>query len=104
MLRAFKRIPVSSIILPATQDFNTLFPDLVQQGISEKVAMVINFFAAFVTGFVLAYATSWRLALAMSAMLPCIGITGAFMTKFLSGYKQYVYHLCPPATSLKSAS
>ena len=55
--------------------------------------MVINFFAAFVTGFVLAYATSWRLALAMSAMLPCIGITGAVMNKFLSGYKQYVYHI-----------
>jgi len=66
--------------------------------------MVINFFAAFITGFVLAYATSWRLALAMSAMLPCIGITGAFMSKFMAGYKQYVYHLYPPAISIKSTS
>jgi len=63
---------------------------LVQQGISEKVALVINFLAAFVTGFALAYSRSWRLALAMSAMLPCIGITGAIMNKFISGYMQYV--------------
>lgn len=71
-------------------DFSLL--DLVQQGISEKVALVVNFLAAFVTGFVLAYAKSWRLALALSAMLPCIGITGAIMNKFISAYKQYVYH------------
>jgi hypothetical protein len=29
-------------------------PDLVQQGISEKVALVVNFLAAFVTGFIVA--------------------------------------------------
>jgi ATP-binding cassette subfamily B (MDR/TAP) protein 1 len=65
--------------------------DLVQQGMSEKVALVVNFIAAFVTGFVLAYARSWRLALALTAILPCIGITGAFMNKFLSKYMQYVF-------------
>lgn len=62
------------------------FVDLVQQGISEKVAICVNFFAAFVTGFVLAYVRQWRLALAMSAMLPCIAITGGVMNKFVSGY------------------
>ena len=68
------------------------FPtDLVQQGISEKVALVINFLAAFVTGFALAYARSWRLALAMTSMLPCIVITGAVMNRFVSKYMQYVY-------------
>ncbi|KZT73923.1 ste6-like protein [Daedalea quercina L-15889] len=61
---------------------------LVQQGISEKVAICINFFAAFVTGFVLAYVRQWRLALAMSSMLPCIAITGGIMNKFVSGYMQ----------------
>ncbi|KAH9936165.1 P-loop containing nucleoside triphosphate hydrolase protein [Fomitopsis serialis] len=61
---------------------------LVQQGISEKVAIVCNFFAAFVTGFVLAYVRQWRLALAMSSMLPCIAITGGVMNKFVSGYMQ----------------
>jgi len=61
---------------------------LVQQGISEKVALVVTFLGAFVCGFVLAYVRQWRLALAMSAMLPCIGITGAFMNKFVSKYMQ----------------
>jgi ATP-binding cassette, subfamily B (MDR/TAP), member 1 len=62
--------------------------DLVQQGISEKVALVVNFLSAFFTGFILAYIRSWRLALALSSILPCIGITGALMNKFVSRYKQ----------------
>ncbi|KAF6757403.1 multidrug resistance protein 1 [Ephemerocybe angulata] len=63
---------------------------LVQMGISEKVAIVITFLGAFVTGFVLAYVQSWRLALALSSMLPCIAITGGVMNKFLSKYMQWV--------------
>ena len=66
------------------------FPDLIQQGTSEKVALVVNFLASFVTGFIIAYAKSWRLALAMSSILPCIAITGAVMSKFISEYMQYV--------------
>ncbi|PPQ96673.1 hypothetical protein CVT26_010302 [Gymnopilus dilepis] len=61
---------------------------LVQQGISEKVALVVNFLGAFVCGFALAYARSWRLALAMSSILPCIAITGGIMNKFISTYMQ----------------
>ncbi|KAF5382598.1 hypothetical protein D9615_002908 [Tricholomella constricta] len=61
---------------------------LVQQGISEKVALVVNFLSAFVTGFALAYARSWRLALALSSILPCIGITGGVMNKSISKYMQ----------------
>jgi len=66
--------------------------DLVQQGISEKVALVANFLGAFVAGFVLAYVRSWRLALAMSSILPCIAITGGIMNKFISSYMQYVHN------------
>ncbi|KAJ7366944.1 P-loop containing nucleoside triphosphate hydrolase protein [Mycena albidolilacea] len=61
---------------------------LVQQGISEKVALVVNFLAAFVTGFIVAYVQSWRLALAMSSILPCIAITGGVMNKSISRYMQ----------------
>ncbi|KAF4617465.1 hypothetical protein D9613_006094 [Agrocybe pediades] len=61
---------------------------LVQQGISEKVALVANFLGAFVAGFILAYVRSWRLALAMSSILPCIAITGGIMNKFISSYMQ----------------
>ncbi|KAJ7761539.1 P-loop containing nucleoside triphosphate hydrolase protein [Mycena maculata] len=61
---------------------------LVQQGISEKVALVANFLSAFITGFIVAYVRNWRLALAMSSILPCIGITGAVMNKAISRYMQ----------------
>src|SRR6266852_8104479 len=64
--------------------------DLVQQGISEKVPIVVGFFSAFVTGFVLAYVRTWRLALAMSSILPSIAISGGLMNKFVIKYTQYV--------------
>ncbi|KZT39956.1 P-loop containing nucleoside triphosphate hydrolase protein [Sistotremastrum suecicum HHB10207 ss-3] len=61
---------------------------LVQQGVSEKVALTVMFIASFFTGFILAYVRSWRLALALSSILPCIGLTGAFMNKAVSRYMQ----------------
>ncbi|KAH0832051.1 ste6-like protein [Lanmaoa asiatica] len=61
---------------------------LVQQGMSEKVALVVSFVAAFLTGFILAYARCWRLALAMSSILPCTALTGGIMNKFVSKYMQ----------------
>jgi ATP-binding cassette subfamily B (MDR/TAP) protein 1 len=61
---------------------------LIQQGLSEKVALVVSLLSSFVTGFVLAFARNWRLALAMSSILPCIAITGAIMNRFMSKYMQ----------------
>ncbi|KAB5595943.1 Leptomycin B resistance protein pmd1 [Ceratobasidium theobromae] len=61
---------------------------LVQQGISEKVPLIVSYLGAFFTGFVLAYIRSWRLALAISSILPCIAITGGIMNKFVSTYMQ----------------
>ncbi|KAG1745981.1 P-loop containing nucleoside triphosphate hydrolase protein [Suillus paluster] len=61
---------------------------LVQQGISEKVALVVSFLSAFLTGFILAYSRSWRLALALTSIFPCIGITGVVMNRFVSKYMQ----------------
>lgn len=74
---------------PSTRN-NRWAIDLVQQGISEKVALVVSFISAFFTGFILAYIRSWRLALALSSILPCIGITGTIMNKAISKYMQYV--------------
>ena len=62
--------------------------DLVQQGISEKVVIVVSFIAAFFTGFVLAYIRCWRLALALTSIIPCIAITGAILNKFVSARMQ----------------
>ncbi|KAL5632549.1 hypothetical protein ACGC1H_005482 [Rhizoctonia solani] len=61
---------------------------LVQQGISEKVPLIVSYLGAFFTGFIVAYIRSWRLALAVSSILPCIAITGAIMNRFVSRYMQ----------------
>jgi ATP-binding cassette subfamily B (MDR/TAP) protein 1 len=61
---------------------------LVQVGISEKVALVVNLFAAFVTGFAIAYSRNWRLALALSSIIPAMGIAGGIMNHFISRYTQ----------------
>ena len=57
-----------------------------QQGISEKVALMADHLGAFACGYALAYARSWRLALAMTSVLPCIAITGAITNKLASTY------------------
>ncbi|KAG9044875.1 GTPase-activating protein [Tulasnella sp. UAMH 9824] len=61
---------------------------LVQQGISEKVPLVVMSIAAFIAGFALAYARSWRLALALTSIIPCIALTGGAMTAFETKYKE----------------
>ena len=61
---------------------------MVQQGISEKVVVSVNFISAFFTAYILAYVRSWRLALALTAILPTIGMTGAVMNRFVSKYMQ----------------
>ncbi|KZP33057.1 P-loop containing nucleoside triphosphate hydrolase protein [Athelia psychrophila] len=61
---------------------------LVQQGTSEKVGMAVEQLSSFVTGFVVAYVRSWRLALALTAILPCIALTGTVMTILMSRWTQ----------------
>ncbi|KAI6035808.1 P-loop containing nucleoside triphosphate hydrolase protein [Pisolithus marmoratus] len=61
---------------------------LVQQGISEKVPLVVNSLSAFFTGFILAYCQSWRLALAITSIVPCIGLTSAVIYRFLTKHTQ----------------
>lgn len=65
--------------------------DLVQQAISEKVALIVYSLCSFTTGFVLAYVQNWRLALAMSFIFPCLGVAGGFMNKYVSKYMEWVF-------------
>ncbi|EIN12716.1 P-loop containing nucleoside triphosphate hydrolase protein [Punctularia strigosozonata HHB-11173 SS5] len=61
---------------------------LVQEGISEKVALIVVSISAFITGFILAYVRNWRLALALTSIIPCISIAGGVMNAFMSKYMQ----------------
>jgi hypothetical protein len=78
---AYKQIPVrgSANFLSRIELPTPCITDLVQQGLSEKVPLMVGFFSAFVTGFVLAYIRNWRRALAMSSIIPCICISGGLM-------------------------
>ncbi|KAG8991312.1 GTPase-activating protein, partial [Tulasnella sp. 427] len=62
--------------------------NLIQQGISEKLPLIVSFISSFFTGFILAFARSWRLSLVLSTILPALTITGALMTVFEAKYKQ----------------
>jgi hypothetical protein len=90
--RASKRTLVSRTRLFKGETPKSRFhvTDLVQLGISEKVTLAVSFTSAFLVGFILAYARSWRLSLALSSILPCMGIVGGLMSKFVSKYTQWV--------------
>lgn len=72
---------------------------LVQQGISEKVALAVSCVAAFLTGFIIAFVRSWRLALALSSILPAISLTAGIMNKFAADYtKKSLKHVAEGGT------
>ncbi|KAL0955249.1 hypothetical protein HGRIS_004144 [Hohenbuehelia grisea] len=72
---------------------------LVQQGMSEKVTLTVNYLSAFTTGFVVAYIRNWRLALALSSSLPCIAVAGGLMDAFMSkGLQQSSQHVADGGT------
>ncbi|KAI0652270.1 multidrug resistance protein 1 [Trametes meyenii] len=66
---------------------------LVQQGISEKIALAANYISSFIAAYVLAYIRCWQLALALSSILPCVAIVtagfGLFVAKFTITSLQY---------------
>ncbi|KDQ06807.1 hypothetical protein BOTBODRAFT_181275 [Botryobasidium botryosum FD-172 SS1] len=61
---------------------------LIQQGVSEKVALAVSYLGSFFAGFILAYVRSWKLSLALTSILPCITISGAVMNGFVAFYMQ----------------
>ncbi|KAI0778611.1 multidrug resistance protein 1 [Trametes elegans] len=59
---------------------------LVQEGISEKVALAVDFITGFIVSFIIAFIRSWQLALAMSSIIPCVifinGVFGNLAAKY----------------------
>ncbi|KAJ7020066.1 P-loop containing nucleoside triphosphate hydrolase protein [Mycena alexandri] len=61
---------------------------LVQQGISEKVALSLFFVSGFISGFVIAFARSWRLAIVLMTMLPFMSLVGALLGKLMARFTE----------------
>ncbi|KAI9294859.1 P-loop containing nucleoside triphosphate hydrolase protein [Neoconidiobolus thromboides FSU 785] len=60
--------------------------NMVQDGIGEKVAIIFQDLATFVSGLVIAFTAEWRLALAVLTIVPVIVITAIVLNKFAGKY------------------
>ncbi|KAJ1653093.1 hypothetical protein IWQ61_006717 [Dispira simplex] len=58
--------------------------NILQEGISSKLGIFIQYVVCFITGFVIAFAKGWRLALVLLAVFPLMAICGSLMAKFVS--------------------
>ncbi|KAJ3281509.1 (ABC) transporter, partial [Blyttiomyces sp. JEL0837] len=56
----------------------------IQDGISEKVGVIIQSMVTFLSGFIIAFTKGWRLALVLCAAFPVIGGASFLMAKTLS--------------------
>ncbi|GAA99245.1 uncharacterized protein L969DRAFT_93707 [Mixia osmundae IAM 14324] len=59
----------------------------IYEGISEKLPVTVQFLSTFVAAFIIAYIRSWKLALALTAIVPVIMISGGIMVSLQSKYK-----------------
>ncbi|KAI0227780.1 hypothetical protein L0F63_006768, partial [Massospora cicadina] len=59
---------------------------LIQDGVSEKVALIVHDLATFVSGFVVSFVASWRLTLVVLCVIPVMAITIGFLNFFASRF------------------
>ena len=57
---------------------------MIQEGLSEKNALMIQYVTTFLSGFAIAYAKGWKLALVLSSVIPPMGIASAYVSKLLA--------------------
>ncbi|KAI8915518.1 P-loop containing nucleoside triphosphate hydrolase protein [Powellomyces hirtus] len=57
---------------------------MIQEGISEKVGLILQFVCTFISGFVIAYIKGWRLALVLTGCLPLLVGAAIIMTQALA--------------------
>ena len=73
---------------------------LIQDGISDKIPLMVALLTTFIAGFVVAYIRNWRLALVMTAIIPCIVLTAVVMNIFVAKYQQIELGFVAKAASL----
>ncbi|CAG8461734.1 6731_t:CDS:2 [Paraglomus occultum] len=57
---------------------------LLQEGIAEKVGLIIQYITTFIAGFVIAYTKQWKLSLVLTAALPLLVAAAGLMSKILA--------------------
>lgn len=53
----------------------------IQEGIGDKVGMLIQSVSSFITAFVIGFTKGWKLTLVILAVSPALGISGALFSK-----------------------
>ncbi|RKP14622.1 P-loop containing nucleoside triphosphate hydrolase protein [Piptocephalis cylindrospora] len=59
--------------------------NLIQDGISEKVGLIIQYAAMFIAGFAIAFSKGWKMSLVMLSVMPLLIAAGGFMAKMIAG-------------------
>ncbi|XP_075683762.1 ATP-dependent translocase ABCB1-like [Rhinoderma darwinii] len=70
-------------------ELNTRLTDDVQkinEGIGDKIAMLIQSLTTFLTGFILGFSKGWKLTLVILAISPVMGLSAAIWAKILSAF------------------
>ncbi|XP_063777546.1 ATP-dependent translocase ABCB1-like [Pseudophryne corroboree] len=70
-------------------ELNTRLTDDVQKindGIGDKIAMLIQSLTTFLTGFILGFVRGWKLTLVILAISPVMGLSAAIWAKILSSF------------------
>lgn len=57
---------------------------MIQDGISEKVGLILQFVCTFIAGFVIAFVKGWRLALVLTACFPLLAGAAALMSTMVA--------------------
>ena len=89
IIKYFKKaIPHTILNTLKIQDknlLNTYFRDIakMKDGMSDKVAMAVQWITAFFAGFIIAFAYEWRLALVIMSTSPLLAIGGFMFSKVL---------------------
>ncbi|CAH1238854.1 ABCB1 [Branchiostoma lanceolatum] len=89
--RAIMRQDVGWHDTHATGEFSTRLADdvnKINEGISDKCGIFLQWFTAFIAGFVIGFIYGWKMALVIMAVSPLLGIVAFLMTKLASAFTE----------------
>uniref|UniRef100_A0A3P9PPQ3 ATP binding cassette subfamily B member 1 n=1 Tax=Poecilia reticulata TaxID=8081 RepID=A0A3P9PPQ3_POERE len=72
-----------------TGELNTRLTDdvyKIQEGIGDKVGMLIQSFSSFIAAFIIGFTKGWKLTLVILAVSPLLGISAALFSKLLANF------------------
>ncbi|KAJ8291016.1 hypothetical protein GJAV_G00020440 [Gymnothorax javanicus] len=72
-----------------TGELNTRLTDdiyKINEGIGDKLGMLVQSFTSFLTGFVVGFIKGWKLTLVILAISPALGISGAVLSKLMTSF------------------